>query len=118
MWIGMNGDAAMAWGMKRKGHFVQIRRDVIPHGAQQEYVDVGSKWYEKVARWAMPAASRWRSPQPGWSGVTTELPRKDAVRVAKHYNKYGFHTRVILRGNGDGFTVTDEFKTKRNDDRA
>lgn len=90
----------------RTGHFVQIHRDVIPHGRKQEYIEVEGR---KHARWADSPVERWRTPSNGWRNVSRELDFRRARFYAKAYKRAGFTTRIILR-DARGTTVVKTYE--------
>lgn len=49
----------------------------------------------------------------GWFYMSRELSRDDAIRYAKAYKRAGFASRVIFKGNGGEWNVTDSFAPKK-----
>ncbi len=92
--------------LRRKGFFVRIHRDMIPHAAKQEWVEVEGA---KVARWGQ---TKWD--RVGWQGVSRELSKRDAIKIAKAYQRAGFHSQVTFRGADQERVIIKDFDRKRN----
>jgi hypothetical protein len=105
---------------RRAGHFVQVFKPIAsrdwvkppPKSPRDDrrnhpnYVEVEGRTTSRTVP-EYPGYA-W----DGWFYMSRELPRRQAVKFARAYRRAGFDSRVILRRNDGGWSVTDEFFAK------
>ena len=94
---------------RHSGHFVQIWRPVFAGSRYDmpDFVEVAGRTVERtISQYRYDTAE-------GWTGVSRELPLREARRFARAYSQAGFPARVLFLGNGGEHKIVLALKGHR-----